>query len=105
MIDLEDFRTMLIERVEEWSREIEARAEKRGERKGEKKGLKKGLEKGLEQGLEKGSRELLLRQLEVRFGPIDDRTRAKVNAAGRDLLLKWAERVVMAERLADVFGG
>ena len=48
MIDLEDFRTMLIERVEEWSREIEARAEKRGERKGEKKGLKKGLEQGLE---------------------------------------------------------
>jgi hypothetical protein len=45
-----------------------------------------------------------LRQLEVRFGLIDDRTRAKVNAAGRELPLRWAERLVMAERLADVFG-
>lgn len=88
MIDLEDFRTMLIERVEEWSREIEARAEK----------------KWLKKGQEKGSRELLLRQLEVRFGPIDDRTQAKVNAAGRELLLRWAERLLTAERLADVFG-
>ena len=61
---------MLIERVEEWSREIEARAEK----------------KWLKQGMENGSRELLLRQLEARFGPIDDRTQAKVNAAGRELL-------------------
>jgi Putative transposase, YhgA-like len=84
LIDLEDFRTMLIERVEEWSREIEARAEKKW--------------------LEQGHRELLLRQLEVRFGPIDDRTRARVLAARSASLLKWAERILTAERLADVFG-
>ena len=59
----------------------------------------------MEKGHEKGSRELLLRQLEVRFGQINDRTRAKVNAAGRESLLKWAERLLTAERLADVFGG
>jgi len=87
MIDLEDFRTMLIERVEEWSREIEARAEK--------KWLKEG---------RRESRELLLRMLEVKFGPIDDRTRARVLAARSASLLKWGERLVTAERLADVFG-
>jgi predicted transposase YdaD len=97
MIDLEDFRTMLIERVEEWSREIEARAEKKGE--------KKGLKMGLKQGLEQGRRELLLRQLEIKFGQIDDRTRAQVKAAGPVLLLQWGERLLTAERLADVFGG
>jgi flagellar biosynthesis/type III secretory pathway protein FliH len=101
MIDLEDFRTMLIERVEEWSREIEARVEK----KWLKKGLEEGLKKGLKQGLEKGRRELFLRQLEVKFGQIDDRTRARVDTARSKSLLRWAERVLTAERLADVFGG
>jgi flagellar biosynthesis/type III secretory pathway protein FliH len=105
MIDLEDFRTMLIERVEEWSREIEARAEKRGEKKGQKQGLKMGLKQGLEKGLEKGRRELLLRQLEIKFGQVDDRTRAQINAAGPTLLLQWGERLLTAERLSDVFGG
>jgi hypothetical protein len=96
LVDLEDFRTMLIERVEEWNRELEARGEKRGEKK------------GLEQGLQKGrleSRELLLRQLEVKFGQIDGRTRTRVLAAGPQRLLKWGERLLAAERLADVFAG
>jgi len=95
MIDLEDFRTMLIERVEEWSREIETRAEKKGERRGEKKGLKEGRREG---------RELLLRMLQIKFGQVDDRTRARILTARSESLLKWGERLVTAERLADVFG-
>jgi hypothetical protein len=44
-----------------------------------------------------------LRQLTVKFGPIDDRTRARVEAAGPQRLMKMAERLLTAERLADVF--
>jgi len=83
LVGLEGFRAMLIERVEEWSREIEARAEKKW-RKEER-------------------RELLLRQLEIKFGEIDQQTRSRVLAAGPQRLLRWAERLVTAEILADVF--
>jgi predicted transposase YdaD len=87
LVDLEEFRTMLLETVEEWNREIKAEGEK----------------KGLEQGLQQGRRDLLLRQLEVKFGTLDERTRTRIAAAGSQRLMKWGERVLSAERLADVF--
>ena len=92
-------RAMLIETVERWNRELETR----GEKKGLKKGLQQGMEKGRKEGMEKGRRELLLHQLEIKFGQLDGRTRARVAAAGPERLLQWAERLLTAERLADVF--
>jgi flagellar biosynthesis/type III secretory pathway protein FliH len=100
LVDLKEFRTMLIERVEEWSRKIEARAAK----KWRKQGLQEGMEKGLQEGLERGQREVLLRQLETKFGPLSARARARVETARAQDLLKWAERLLAAEKLADVFG-
>lgn len=79
---------MLLESVEEWSDEIEARAE----------------EKGLKRGREEGRRESLLHLLEAKFGDLDHRTRAQVAAADPQHLMEWIERVLTAERLADVFG-
>jgi predicted transposase YdaD len=96
LVDLEEFRVMLIERVEEWSRQIATRAER--------KGVKKGLDKGLKKGSEIGQRELLLHQLEVKFGEVDARTRSRVQAAAPELLLEWAERLLSAEKISDVFG-
>ena len=66
-------------------------------------GEKKGLRKGRKEGLEEGRRDLLLRQLEVKFGPLDARTEARVRAAGPDRLLRWAERLITAAELGDVF--
>jgi hypothetical protein len=83
LVELEEFRAMLIERVEEWSREIEARGEKKW--------------------LAKGQRDLLLHQIEIKFGQLDERTRTRVSVAGSKRLLQWAERLLTAERLADVF--
>ena len=80
LVNLEEFRTMLLESVEEWSHEIEARGE------------------------EKGRRAVLLHLLEVKFGDLDERTRAQVSAADPQHLMEWIERVLTAERLADVFG-
>ena len=96
LVDLKEFRAMLIERVEEWNRELEAR--------GEKRGLKRGLKKGLKEGIGSGHRDLLLRLLETKFGPLDARTRERVQAARPQRLLRWGERLLAAERLADVFG-
>jgi hypothetical protein len=88
LVNLEEFRTMLLESVEEWSHEIE------------EKGLRRGREEGVKEGLERG----LLHQLEVKFGDLDDRTRTQVSAADPQHLMEWIERVLTAERLADVFG-
>jgi len=92
LVNLEEFRTMLLESVEEWSHEIEARAEE------------KGLTQGLQRGREEERRDVLLHLLEVRFGDLDDRTRSQVAAADPQHLMEWIERVLTAERLADVFG-
>ncbi len=46
-----------------------------------------------------------MRQLEKRFGPLPDATRARLESATADQLLEWGERVLMANRLADVFEG
>jgi predicted transposase/invertase (TIGR01784 family) len=83
LVDLEEFRAMLYETVRKW--EVEMKKE------------------GRKEGLKEGRRDLLLRQLEVKFGPVDERTREKVLAATPQRLLKWGERLVIAERLADVF--
>jgi predicted transposase/invertase (TIGR01784 family) len=65
--DLQEVKSMLAERVVEWTREWE------------QQGLEKGLEKGLEQGLEK-ARGVLLRDLERRFGPLPEDVRRRVDA-------------------------
>jgi hypothetical protein len=41
LVDLEEFRAMLIERVEEWNRELKALGEKKGSRRAGKKAWKK----------------------------------------------------------------
>jgi predicted transposase/invertase (TIGR01784 family) len=99
LVDLEDFQAMLYETVRKW----EAEKDNKRWRAGQKVGLKEGRKEGLQEGREKGRREFLLRMLEVKFGPVDDRTREKVLAATPQRLLKWGERLVTAERLDDVF--
>lgn len=79
-LGLEEFETMLAKRVVEWGRELR------------------------EEGRQEGEAHLLLRQLETRFGPLEERTRTRVLSAGAERLLEWGERFVFAERLTDVFG-
>ena len=60
---------------------------------------------GRKEGRKEGEAALLLRQLEWKFGPLDQRIRRKVRRASADRLLEWGERVLTAESLAEVFGG
>ena len=58
-----------------------------------------------EQGRRQGKSELLLRQAERKFGPLDGRDRARIELADADRLLCWGERLVAARSLEEVFRG
>ena len=48
-------------------------------------------------------RAVLSRQLQRRFGPLDPQTRYRLEAADQQQLELWAERILDADSLADVF--
>jgi hypothetical protein len=73
--NLQEVRTMLAERVQEWTRQWE------------------------QQGVAK----VLTRQIERKFGPLDPAVRTRIAQADSERLLEWSERVLTAERLEDVF--
>jgi hypothetical protein len=55
------------------------------------------------EGRKRGEVEVLVRLLERKFGPLDAVSRARLATADSDQLLGWAERVLTAGRLAEVF--
>ncbi|MCA9561703.1 MAG: hypothetical protein KC583_24315, partial [Myxococcales bacterium] len=63
--------------------------------------------RGIEKGREEGRIEMLLtvlrNQLQLRFGPLDEATEARIAAAAPADMLRWANRVIEAESLEDVF--
>ncbi len=65
--------------------------------------------RGIEKGREEGRIEMLLtvlrNQIRLRFGPLDAATEARITAASAEDMLRWANRVIEAESLEDVFGG
>lgn len=86
--DLLEIKTMLAERVIEWTEQWK----------------QQGLQQGLQQGKLEGEATLLLRQLTKCFGPLDEATRFRLNSATLEQLELWAERVLDAKTLEDVFG-
>lgn len=127
-LGLEEFKTMLENRVAEWNRELREEGRLLGLKEGIKKGVKEGRQKGIQEGRQKGIQEgrqrgvkegrekgiqegrqagealLLLRLLERKFGRLDAPTRTRVRNADAERLLEWGERVLSAQRLEDVFG-
>lgn len=82
-----------------------------GLQKGLQKGLQEGLQKGLQKGLEegraegrsKGQADLLLRQMERRFGPLPDAILQRVHTADAGQLEQWALNILDAASLDAVF--
>ena len=63
-----------------------------------------GIEKGRAEGMQQGEATLLLRQIEHKFGASALRDyRARVENADAETLLTWSERILVAERVEDVF--
>lgn len=66
------------------------------------KGLQKGKREGRQEGKQEGEATLLLRQMALRFGPLDEGLRERVRTADADTLLLWGERILTAATAEDV---
>ena len=65
--------------------------------------IEKGIEKGIVEGKAQGQASVLLKQLQIRFGGVDSQYRQRIEQADTDTLLLWAERILTADSLEDVF--
>ncbi|HYH44397.1 MAG TPA: hypothetical protein VEG34_01835 [Thermoanaerobaculia bacterium] len=88
LLDLQELRSMLETRVREWKRQLK----------------EEGRREGRSQGRGDGEAAVLLRQMETRFGALDEVVRARVRRATSDQRLAWATRVLTASSIAEVFG-
>ena len=79
MESLQEARTMLAERVKDWTKQWR------------------------EEGRQEGELAILRKQLEHKFGSLDAQTQRRIAAADSDQLLTWAERVLTAEKIEDMF--
>ena len=77
--------------VENWKREVR------------EAGFDAGRDKGLEEGELRALRTMLGRQLRTRFGALDTEVQRRIDQGSKDELDRWIERVVLVERLPDVF--
>jgi len=89
--DLQEIDNMLAERVVQWTE------------KWKQEGLQQGLLEGKLEGLQLGEEKLLERQLTRRFGPLNEETRQRLQAADLDQLERWADNILDAQTLEDVF--
>ncbi len=83
--NLLEIKTMLAESVIEWTEDWK--------------------QQGLQQGLQQGEAALLERLLIKRFGPLSETTRSRLENASLEQLEGWADRVLDAATLDEVFGG
>ena len=81
--DIQECGTMLKERVKQWERELRT--------------------EGKAEGKAEGEAEVLLRLLGSKFGALPDPLHARVKAADSQQILAWAERILTATKIEDVF--
>ena len=74
-----------------------------GRRQGRAEGVRQGRQEGVQQGRAQGERALLERQLLRRFGTLPPAIGAQLGAAVEAELEVWADRVLDAATLDDVF--
>jgi flagellar biosynthesis/type III secretory pathway protein FliH len=91
--DLMEIKTMLEQRVIEWTQEWKA--------EGLAEGRQLGREEGRREGQQEGERSLLRRQLEMKFGALSDREQKLLLQADSSQLIKWSEQILNAESIAD----
>lgn len=71
---------------------------------GREQGILHGMQLGEQKGVQQGELTVLLRQLTRRFGPLDAATRERLQNAGPDELEQWADNILDARTLDEVFG-
>jgi len=73
------------------------------ERIGLRRGLDQGREEGRKEGRKEGEATVLLRLIELKFGPPDAAMRKRVESADAETLLRWSERILTAASLDELF--
>jgi hypothetical protein len=63
------------------------------------------MQQGRQEGRQEGEEKLLERQLSRRFGPLIPDIRALLSNASLDELEQWADNILDAKTLEEVFGG
>ena len=74
-----------------------------GEQQGMKQGMQQGVEQGMQQGRIEGERAVLERLLQRRFGFLSSDTTERLRRASTAELETWADKVLDARTLDDVF--
>jgi flagellar biosynthesis/type III secretory pathway protein FliH len=70
---------------------------------GREQGLQQGRQEGLQQGLHHGQRALFVELLRTKFGSIDEQVIQQLNAADESALRRYAQRILSAATLMEVF--
>lgn len=104
---LQEIDTMLAERVVEWTEKWKQEGLLEGRQEGLQQGLQEGIREGLQQGKAAGRIEgevaVLKRQLARRFGPLSAEVLTRIDGASIDQLERWADNILDAGTLDDVF--
>jgi hypothetical protein len=87
--------SMLEQRIIRWTQDWE--------RQGWKKGRKEGLREGRKKGLREGEAEVVLRLMESKHGPLPAWAMERLRSADAEQLLVWAERILTAGSLNEIF--
>jgi flagellar biosynthesis/type III secretory pathway protein FliH len=95
----EEVRTMTTTMVEWWKK----KGLEEGLEQGLEQGMEQGMEKGRKQGMQQGGASLLKRLLLNRFDQLPQWIDQRLENASRQELEGWADRVLDAQRLEDVF--
>src|SRR5436305_354880 len=99
--DLQEVKSMLAERVTDWTRQWKQEGLEEGRKEGRQEGRKEGQEDALAQ-----AREVLLQDLERRFGPLPEEIRRRVEAIGTiQGLTEFTFRAGAAPSLAALTAG
>lgn len=96
--ELQEVKSMLAERVIEWTEEWE----QQGMQKGFERGIEKGIQQGRQEGRQEGEASLLLRLMERRFGSVDAAIRHSLLNADAETLLRWGDKVLSAASAEEV---
>ena len=65
--------------------------------------IDQGHQEGRQEGRQEGEALVLLRQIELKFGPPSAKVRQRIREADAETLLRWLERVLTADTLEAVF--
>jgi hypothetical protein len=101
--DFKEVKPMLGKDIIPWTERWKQEGIQAGIQLGMQEGFEKGIEKGIEKGMAAHARSQLRRLLSRRFGPLPGWTEDRLDAANIEQLEEWADRILDAQTMDDVF--